>query len=580
MKSIFTSIFVLLFSIMLSAQTTYFVSNQGDDSNDGLTWATAKATINAAIDCATVYDNDSIFVATGVYLPFTLYATVHVYGGFSGTENYLCQRPALTDSTYSIVDAQSVYNRAVNVSRFYNGSYHSSFNTDLNGFYLTGAVNAGLYISTYCRISNCIVAGNAGGGLEINSTLNVEVEVSDSKIFNNQTNGGVYLHKVEAPAWTITFSRCVITENVGSVCGGIYCDRNNPNANLQVSIIDCEISKNIASGDVAKAGAILVLGSNSYYTTSSQWAIVNSKIIDNVVNNTRTSAFDYIAIVGGVNGSGGSTHLIGCVVANNSAISMHGLAVAGGIGANSGTSTATTYNFPYQSGSLHITNCIVANNWAQSTTTNAIGGIRSQRAAVVRNTILYNNKRNNSISHFSYNTNFTFPYAYCAANLHAANSTFYSDSTNIMLDSLGNQFVSPSVMVGANPNLSDRSNIIADWHLLPNSPLIDAGDPNTAFIAFVPATDMDGNPRCGNTRADIGCYEYANTTFNQTITWPQTLNADLSDQFFILEATATSGLPVQFSSSDTNVAIVNGNLLTLVGEGYAIITAAQPGNTT
>lgn len=580
MKSIFTSIFVLLFSIMLSAQTTYFVSNQGDDSNDGLTWATAKATINAAIDCATVYDNDSIFVATGVYLPFTLYATVHVYGGFSGTENYLCQRPALTDSTYSIVDAQSVYNRAVNVSRFYNGSYHSSFNTDLNGFYLTGAVNAGLYISTYCRISNCIVAGNAGGGLEINSTSNVEVEVSDSKIFNNQTNGGVYLHKVEAPAWTITFLRCVITENVGSVCGGIYCDRNNPQANLQVSIIDCEISKNIASGDVAKAGAILVLGSNAYYTTSSQWAIVNSKIIDNVVNNTRTSAFDYIAIVGGVNGSGGSTHLIGCVVANNSAISMHGLAVAGGIGANSGTSTATTYNFPYQSGSLHITNCIVANNWAQSTTTNAKGGIISQRAAVVRNTILYNNKRNNSNSQFSYNSNFTFPYAYCAANLLPANNIFYSDSTNIMLDSLGNQFVSPSVMVGANPNLSDRSNIIADWHLLPNSPLIDAGDPNTAFIAFVPATDMDGNPRCGNTRADIGCYEYANTTFNQTITWPQTLNADLSDQFFILEATATSGLPVQFSSSDTNVAIVNGNLLTLVGEGYAIITAAQPGNTT
>lgn len=580
MKSIFTSIFVLLFSIILSAQTTYFVSNQGDDSNDGLTWATAKATINAAIDCATIDDHDSIFVATGVYLPFTFYATFHVYGGFSGTENYLCQRPALTDSSYSIVDAQSVYNHAVNVSRYYNGSSHSSFNTDLNGFYLTGAVNAGLYISTHCRISHCIVAGNAGGGLEINSTSNVEVEVSDSKIFNNQTNGGVYLHKVESPSWTITFSRCVITENVGSVCGGIYCDRNNPNANLQVSIIDCEISKNIASGDMAKAGAILVLGSNAYYTTSSQWAIVNSKIIDNVVNNTRTSAFDYIAIVGGVNGSGGSTHLIGCVVANNSAISMHGLAVAGGIGANSGTSTATTYNFPYQSGSLHITNCIVANNWAQSTTTNAIGGIRSQRAAVVRNTILYNNKRNNSISHFSYNTNFTFPYAYCAAKLHAANSTFYSDSTNIMLDSLGNQFVSPSVMVGANPNLSDRSNIIADWHLLPNSPLIDAGDPNTAFIAFVPATDMDGNPRCGNTRADIGCYEYANTTFNQTITWPQTLNADLSDQFFILEATATSGLPVQFSSSDTNVAIVNGNLLTLVGEGYAIITAAQPGNTT
>ena len=173
---------------MLSAQTTYFVSNQGDDSNDGLTWATAKATINAAIDCATVEDNDSIFVATGVYQPFTLYAKFHVYGGFSGTENYLCQRPALTDSTYSIVDAQSVYNHAVGVRSYYLGNYTylSSFNTDLNGFYLTGAVNAGLYISTDCRISNCIVAGNPGGGFEFNTnTLNIQV--LDSKIFNNQT---------------------------------------------------------------------------------------------------------------------------------------------------------------------------------------------------------------------------------------------------------------------------------------------------------------------------------------------------------------------------------------------------------
>ena len=40
---IFTT--VMLFSGLVKAQTTYFVSNSGNDSNNGLSWATAKATI-------------------------------------------------------------------------------------------------------------------------------------------------------------------------------------------------------------------------------------------------------------------------------------------------------------------------------------------------------------------------------------------------------------------------------------------------------------------------------------------------------------------------------------------------------
>ena len=133
-------------------------------------------------------------------------------------------------------------------------------------------------------------------------------------------------------------------------------------------------------------------------------------------------------------------------------------------------------------------------------------------------------------------------------------------------------------MVGATTIATDFSNLVADWHVLPNSPLIDAGDPNTAFITYLPATDMDGNPRIGNNIADIGAYESANTTFNQSITWNQELSADLTDGTLTLNATATSGLPVTYTSNNESIATVNGNVLTLHAPGYAIITASQPGN--
>jgi hypothetical protein len=45
-----------------------------------------------------------------------------------------------------------------------------------------------------------------------------------------------------------------------------------------------------------------------------------------------------------------------------------------------------------------------------------------------------------------------------------------------------------------------------------------------------------------------------------------------------LTATASSGLPVSFASSDPNVASVSGETVTLHKKGTVVITATQPGN--
>ena len=102
----------------------------------------------------------------------------------------------------------------------------------------------------------------------------------------------------------------------------------------------------------------------------------------------------------------------------------------------------------------------------------------------------------------------------------------------------------------------------------------------------------------GNEQINAGTYtvsafidggiNYASETLNaileitkssQTITWTQSLITGCSGETqIVLDATASSGLPIQYSSSNLNVATVNGNILTINTAGYSDIKAHQLGN--
>ncbi|TAE16649.1 MAG: T9SS C-terminal target domain-containing protein [Bacteroidetes bacterium] len=66
---------------------------------------------------------------------------------------------------------------------------------------------------------------------------------------------------------------------------------------------------------------------------------------------------------------------------------------------------------------------------------------------------------------------------------------------------------------------------------------------------------------------------------NQTITFNALTARTFGDAPFTLSATASSGLAVSYTSSNTNVATISGNTVTIVGAGTANITASQAGNT-
>jgi ELWxxDGT repeat protein len=65
---------------------------------------------------------------------------------------------------------------------------------------------------------------------------------------------------------------------------------------------------------------------------------------------------------------------------------------------------------------------------------------------------------------------------------------------------------------------------------------------------------------------------------SQTITFNALSNVIVSSPPFNLPATATSGLPISFTSSNTNVATITGSTVTIHGIGATTIVASQPGN--
>ena len=65
---------------------------------------------------------------------------------------------------------------------------------------------------------------------------------------------------------------------------------------------------------------------------------------------------------------------------------------------------------------------------------------------------------------------------------------------------------------------------------------------------------------------------------SQTITFNPLSPANLGDPPITLTATASSGLSVSYTSSNTSVATVSGNILTILGAGTSTITASQAGD--
>jgi hypothetical protein len=104
--------------------------------------------------------------------------------------------------------------------------------------------------------------------------------------------------------------------------------------------------------------------------------------------------------------------------------------------------------------------------------------------------------------------------------------------------------------------------------------------PENGFLRLKPGSDLiDKGMELGfpynGTAPDLGAFEIKTS---QNITFDALAPKSPGDTPFQLTAIASSGLPVNYLSSDLSVAKISGDIVTITSPGTTVITASQPGN--
>ncbi|MCR5050444.1 MAG: fibronectin type III domain-containing protein [Paludibacteraceae bacterium] len=156
----FLSILTLSMAVLCASAADRYVKPGGSDSNDGSSWAKAKATISAAINASAAGDN--VLIAAGTYNEsVTGKNGVNIRGGYNPSTGARDM-----ENLKSIIDATGLNKRALSFSAnctavtYVEGLIleNAEHTTDGGGAYIRGNV-----VLDHCTIRNC--KGAAGGGI-------------------------------------------------------------------------------------------------------------------------------------------------------------------------------------------------------------------------------------------------------------------------------------------------------------------------------------------------------------------------------------------------------------------------------
>ena len=195
-----------------------YVAKTGSDANDGLSWATAKVTVQAGLNAAAA--GDEVWVAAGTYVELvSLAGGAALYGGFVGSETDLAQRDWKANLT--ILDgnqsgsAVSVPAGAGDTSRIDGFTIRNGTGTTTSSS-TSIRYGGGIYCaSSHATISNNTIMGNTadyGGGIYCYRS---SPTISNNTVTGN-SGSGIYCYYYSSPM----VSNNTVTWNNGS---GIYC---------------------------------------------------------------------------------------------------------------------------------------------------------------------------------------------------------------------------------------------------------------------------------------------------------------------------------------------------------------------
>lgn len=609
-KIVFT-IALLLFTRSSFAQATYFVKPGA--SGSGSSWSDASGDLQSMINKSNA--GDQIWVAAGIYKPqstpgatgtlssrdvsFVLKSGVKIYGGFNGTENAVSERNLKNNVTILSGDIGNEGNNSDNAHHVII-SLKNTAGTLVDGFTITGGnANAAGAIT----LDGVSIFRYSGGGIYANSsnTIFKNVIVQKNKCGGGEdyfgNGGGVY-----AVVSQLTFEDASISENeseriadkAGGTSGAVFISGSST-VRSQLNLNRVLVQKNVSMNTV---GAI----------TLSSYTDADFKEVDFIDNKTNSGLAGALRIAGASETSFNNFKMEGGSFVRNTAPAAGGAVYVwsftnyhfNGVNfsENKSLGSAGGAAFLFSGGGeaapndkAIFSNCVFYKNEALGTT---LGGggifISNGTKAKIVNATFYDNYAKFDGGAFGAFSNPVVKVEVSNTiifnnNAEGDNSDFYvgAASTLELMNSITQkQGVTGvnGVKVGIDPLFSSTDPSTPYFlKLLKESPAIDAGE-NSKISANV-TKDIAGNDRIINDVVDLGAHEFkeeGGPTISQTITFSSDINKKYGADAFDPGATASSGLPINYTSSNTDVAIFENGKIIIKGAGTIDLTANQAGN--
>ena len=320
------------------AKSIYYVSVNGSNKNDGLSWETAFADVQVAIDAAaeaaSAYSPSEIWIAEGTYKhgsPLKMRNYVEIYGGFSGTEKSKSERGVCTKTILSGENAYRVFFNDYTSTSPLNTSAVIDTITIANGLTVSDvSTYGGAMYNKYASptIRNCYFYNNTakntqgryeiGGGAIycINSSMKIsncffEKNTSSARS-ENSLGGAIFYDGITTSSVVNSTFLSNVSQSGENARGGAIATRLEDDSTL--SIINCTFLKNSTSArSYSNGGAI-----DSENVTNVTLTVSNS-IFDNNSNigSIRNGSAICCGKVGGSISSVGISNITSCILNNN-----------------------------------------------------------------------------------------------------------------------------------------------------------------------------------------------------------------------------------------------------------------------
>ena len=524
------NITLLCLSLSLQSQTIYIKPNA---TGNGSSWANARSDLRQAMQTAGF--GTQIWVAQGSYftttcsncstadrqLSFEIPDGVAVYGGFKGTETSLSQRNWESNKTILSGDIDSNGQAANNT---FNIIYlrNVSILTVIDGFTITGG-NADDPASVGERYTSGSAIYNDGrtGGFVNPSVQNCIFTQNYAVGFGGAVfNNGSFNGFCEA-----RFKNCLFNNNFSKNGGGAVCNWGVFGGTCTAVFEFCKFVSNKTDNS---GGAILSDGQ----VGTCEVSFINSQFI-------RNESILYGGGMYNLGKTGNCTPTItGCLFWANKAFSAAGVYC---LGSERGNSSPRITNSIFYKNEANTGGSVYANAGEDASTGNATGTAKP----TISNCIIWDNIATTAPLLRNINGLPTISHSIVDANNCSAIHSGVGAGVTCNNGMIYNQ----------NPLFNDPDN--GDFHLLPGSPAINAGN-NSVITSQNVNYDLDSLPRIVSNTVDMGAWE-----FNPSAQYPPRILLSAQSRTIclggktVLKTHVTGSQPLYFQWYKNGVAITD-----------------------